>query len=458
MTVISQHRLNHAATARNLEAVKIGDILKAAATMAQDSGYNAVHGKADATNASKQTAPTDLATLYVFLNTLQGKINAHIKMIDPVHYLLKSQIGNRWGAAHLQADSTSAISTALAADADLATCEAFANELKAKVNTHYLTADPVHSVGGRIIEARFGAPHISPDTNAETTANATDAATGYALANSLKAKHNAHCAKLLGIHHVADATNTVSSADADDEAKTVTLANELKADFNAHMADLTHGHFQADGLTSLITTADATNFASAWTLLNVCKTTYNAHIGQAFIQPAITALVTSADATDQASLNTLTGELLTDINAHKAYTPMHVQADGQANVTGTADSLDNDRTILRALRTVWNNHVANALPIPIPADTDSTTVASDLATSITLCNALKGVINTHMADATLHVSADLGDVVAGTAAGVGAAGLASCIEVGLEVETVYDAHIAKEAAPTTSTIDLSDVL
>lgn len=134
----------------------------------------------------------------------------------------------------------------------------------------------------------FGAPHARADTaNACSTADGTDLATAYALANALKAKHNAHCA-LLPVHNVADATNTVTSADADDEAKTVTLVNELKADLNAHMAlATTTGHYQADTRNAAITTANCTNTATAIVLVNEIKAKYNAHVASAFTVAAV---------------------------------------------------------------------------------------------------------------------------------------------------------------------------
>jgi hypothetical protein len=55
--------------------------------------------------------------------------------------------------------------------------------------------------------------HRRIDTAVEDTADASDAATAYALANSLKAKFNAHAAAT-AFHFAADATNTVAADNA----------------------------------------------------------------------------------------------------------------------------------------------------------------------------------------------------------------------------------------------------
>jgi hypothetical protein len=127
--------------------------------------------------------------------------------------------------------------------------------------------------------------HRRPDTtNLENVADATDAATAYALAISLKAKFNAH-APATACHFAADSTNKIESADADTVAKLVTLANEIKTDFNAHLEDT--GHLKIDTVNGIMAddaegANDAAKTASAIVLLNEAKAKYNAHLMNAW--------------------------------------------------------------------------------------------------------------------------------------------------------------------------------
>lgn len=126
--------------------------------------------------------------------------------------------------------------------------------------------------------------HRRRDTAVEDTADATNAATAYALANSLKAKFNTHAAAT-AFHFAADSTNKVKADDATTEATLVTLANEIKADFNAHLSDT--GHLASDPKNE-IKAADAAGddnnakTASAIVLLNEAKAKYNAHLANAW--------------------------------------------------------------------------------------------------------------------------------------------------------------------------------
>lgn len=128
-------------------------------------------------------------------------------------------------------------------------------------------------------------PHRRPDvTNVDATAAATNAATCYALANSLKAKYNAHVA-LTSSHFVADATNTITSNDANSVATLLTLGNEIKADFNAHLANT--GHVATDDVNTIVAADiagadDAAKTAAAVILLNEAKAKYNAHLAYAW--------------------------------------------------------------------------------------------------------------------------------------------------------------------------------
>ena len=82
----------------------------------------------------------------------------------------------------------------------------------------------------RFLTVLLQSAHRRIDTAVESTADATNAATAYALANSLKAKFNAHAVST-AFHFAADSTNEVKADDADSVAKLVSLANEIKGDF-----------------------------------------------------------------------------------------------------------------------------------------------------------------------------------------------------------------------------------
>ena len=95
----------------------------------------------------------------------------------------------------------------------------------------------------RFLTVLLQSAHRRIDTAVEDTADASDATTAYALANSLKAKFNAH-AVATAFHFAADSTNEVEADNADSVAKLVSLANEIKGDFNAHLSDT--GHLVSD--------------------------------------------------------------------------------------------------------------------------------------------------------------------------------------------------------------------
>lgn len=136
----------------------------------------------------------------------------------------------------------------------------------------------------RFLTVLLQSAHRRIDTAVEDTADATNAATAYALANSLKAKFNTHAAAT-AFHFAADSTNKVKADDADEVAKLVLLANEIKGDFNAHLSDT--GHLASDPKNE-IKAADAAGddnnakTASAIVLLNEAKAKYNAHLANAW--------------------------------------------------------------------------------------------------------------------------------------------------------------------------------
>lgn len=509
---INQGLLDKAPTIQRLRKIEIGTIIRNLVEQYVAGTYGGCHIQADATNTFTTAVPTDQSTLNAFLNTFKTKLNAHYQMAGPVHTWASYNHKLAFGAPHMRADSTNTVSTAAATDeasaitlanaikaklilhalldepvhklsanaytsrrggahlqsdsvdavatadaTNYATAYTLLNDLKAALNLHYIKSAPHHRHADNAYAAGRGAPHLVADSNAEATANATDAATGYALANSLKAKHNAHCGKLLGIHHVADATNTTAAADADDEAKTVTLANELKADLNAHAADTTHGHFIADGINSAITTADATNFATSWTLLNVCKAFYNAHIAAAQIAAKETAIITSANATDAASAHTLANELKTDLNAHMASAVLHYQADTQTAAVAAAAASDEATTVAlaNALKVAHNLHVVSYVMPARESDIESTADATDTATLYALLNALKVTYNAHIIDRVPHYQADALNSAVTTA---DATTEGTAVALANALKAAFNLHIATEIvkAPSDALISSAD--
>lgn len=130
----------------------------------------------------------------------------------------------------------------------------------------------------RFLTVLLQSAHRRIDTAVEDTADASTAATAYALANSLKAKFNAH-AVATAFHFAADSTNEVEADNATTEATLVTLANEIKADFNDHLSDT--GHLVSDAKNAVVA-ANATDTDSAIVLLNEAKVKYNAHLASAW--------------------------------------------------------------------------------------------------------------------------------------------------------------------------------
>jgi hypothetical protein len=136
----------------------------------------------------------------------------------------------------------------------------------------------------RFLTVLLQSAHRRIDTAVEDTADATNAATAYALANSLKAKFNTHAAAT-AFHFAADSTNEVEAANATTVATLVTLANEIKGDFNAHLSDT--GHLASDTKNAVVAANaggadDAAKTASAIVLLNEAKAKYNAHLANAW--------------------------------------------------------------------------------------------------------------------------------------------------------------------------------
>jgi hypothetical protein len=107
-----------------------------------------------------------------------------------------------------------------------ATSVTLVNELKAKINRHFVDA----------------VAHDAALSDEVTTDDATNAATAIVLANDLKAAWNDHLDEA-DVHYNDDTTNEATNNDATDQATLNTLVNELKGHVNAHVADAPPGPF-----------------------------------------------------------------------------------------------------------------------------------------------------------------------------------------------------------------------
>jgi len=115
---------------------------------------------------------------------------------------------------------------------------------------------------------------------AESNADAAALPAVITLANSLKAKLNAHLVSSgdVGAHRAASAA-TVTAADATDQATANTLLTQEKARYNTHLAEA-NVHIVND-TTNSVGTADATDLPTSIALANAIKAKYNLHIAAA---------------------------------------------------------------------------------------------------------------------------------------------------------------------------------
>lgn len=136
-----------------------------------------------------------------------------------------------------------------------------------------------------LLRLQSGVVYHADASTAISTADASNPATGLALAIALRAAYVAHCASAchattgIGAHIAADATNTLAVAVPTDEASGILTVNELKAKFNLHRVSLSF-HASADSA-SAISTADATDTASFYALANAIKGKFNTHFAGA---------------------------------------------------------------------------------------------------------------------------------------------------------------------------------
>lgn len=189
-----------------------------------------VHLNADSTNADgSAVAATNLATAITRLNLVAAAFIAHC-----------AQVGTGGSQVHLAADTVNNTFTATRPAVTRADCVALANQLKTKFLAHEnsLIAHTIAD-GTDLVTAPVCVGHVHKVDDAADVLTATMPATtleeGIALANDLRSKHNTHIASTT-YHVAADATNPVTVAVATEYTTACTLANDLQTQVNAHYA------------------------------------------------------------------------------------------------------------------------------------------------------------------------------------------------------------------------------
>jgi len=220
-----------------------------------------------------------------------------------------------------------------------------ANSIKANYNTHRVSTT-FHD----------GADNI----NVVSTASASNLATALTLLNDIKTNFNAHLVEG-GVHQLNDTFNSTGAASATNLVTAVTLAYELKKDFNLHLLQIgVHGH---DDTSNLITSPAASDYASACDLAIDLKTQFNSHIvfGASHLASDSANTVTAADPDslnpgDQAVLNTLLNQIKTKFNLHIVSSGKHTVNDPNAVSTANASDLATSISLANALSTAYSAH------------------------------------------------------------------------------------------------------
>lgn len=144
--------------------------------------------------------------------------------------------------------------------------------------------------------------------------------------------------------------------------KDMAVAN---GNYHADRAAVTSG----DGLNpvataSSITTTNASSgtLSTMVNLANDMKAFLNAHMANAVVHLAADATntITTDDATDQTTANTLANDIQTAWNGHNGQSGVHFTDDTNNDSTTAATTAGTCATLLNALKTAINTHVANA--------------------------------------------------------------------------------------------------
>lgn len=246
---------------------------------------------------------------------------------------------------HLIADTTTTIGSADATD--LASSKTLADELLADVNTHIASED-YHVDAG----TAWVAGHIEDDaTDVVATADMSDLATGYALADDLCDALIAHVAD--DTYHFAVSTLTFPATPTTEPLLRAKV-NLLRLALIAHMDD-DAAHSVADPINSALVTATTvgTDEASDQTLINLLKAYQNSHMA-----------VGDATAADLAAVVVAANAAKAGLLAHYADTETAHggQADAVNGTTLAAVAAASDQTtadtLLTAEKDTYNLHCA----------------------------------------------------------------------------------------------------
>jgi hypothetical protein len=270
----------------------------------------------------------------------------------------------------------------------------------------------------------------------------------YYLTVELITKYNAHCADAIS-HLAADTENDGVSlpTELSWEACYVAL-NALKAAYNIHDAESGTYH-PAAGTAHQITANDATTPASASTLANELRLDFIAHIEE------------------DSGCYTLLNELITDYIAHCALTDgsVHNSADVENNnPTPIASHAIADLIVsANSLKAKYNLHDAESGVCHDDVGTAhqvSAENATDLASLITLVNAIKTEYEAHRAATDIHTVADETNVITTTDAASAAhvqADSGNVISLGatgvtLQADEVLTGEDSNASATSTTTV------
>jgi hypothetical protein len=183
---------------------------------------NNVHGAADAANVmTAVAAPTDLATLITYLNTLRTKYIAHIGLGVATHP----------GGA----DATNTLS--IGACSTLATAISLYNDIRSKYGLHRIRYSPLfatgHSLPGDAILASRETWQLAPSTST--------LATMITKAVALAAAWDSHLAKVVisaAYHANADTDNEMTTRTPISDPDLIALVNECATKLEAHAANV----------------------------------------------------------------------------------------------------------------------------------------------------------------------------------------------------------------------------
>jgi hypothetical protein len=273
---------------------------------------------------------------------------------------------------------------------------AMLNELKDDYNNH-MAAMAYHDIS---------------DTNT-AAGNAVDLGTAIILANSIRTNYKAH---LVAISESEEA---------------ITLANALAVAYEAHRADVTN-HAIADAVNvinpALMPCAD---YASACALAAELKTRYNAHLAQAGVHinnDAVNVVAVGSPPTTITELKNLLNDIKAKYNAHCIALTELVECINLCN-----EAYDDYLAHCTLAGGTGAHLIADVVNVVNPA----LYPATNLATAITLSDAIAVAYIAHRAQAGVHVNNDAGNNIAAAHPAATVAQLATLCN---DIKAKYNAH------------------